>query len=337
MDLTVVASFVGTLLALALQKTVERFVVRRLEAADLARDALVDLLSGLTGVENALETLLAAKMPQAALDLAETPSGWDLSTPAIKLDRMLGTFDDEQVHRLAILYYERYEHFARRSKQHEDAYYWLLDHPELDWSRPQAAERVGRMLVARKEMTTDARDMMRFGYELAAALWGRTKAPGLPMITRPSLPSFLAERFGLDEEGIRVRKAFYSLCYLPFVFDSRIEYTLVVWRDALATELHGVRGVLALDVQYKNGEGVPTEGTVMVPPLVEVALPASAVVRSGWIGWGRTSQSLHPFEFRVEALPHDGSGRGRLTLPPKELEAAMRLLKGSALAGLPGR
>ena len=335
MDLTVVTSFIGTLLAFALTKTVERVVSRRLEAAELARDALVDLLSGLTATEVALDSLLAATMPNAYAEHAETPSGWDLPAPSIKLERLLGIFDDEHVHRFAILYYERYDHFTKRSKQHESAFYWLLDHPDIDWRVPQAAERVALMRVARAEMLADAKIMMQYGYGLAELLLERARRPNLTSMTRPSLAAFLEHRFAITEEEMRLRRAFYSLTDVPFVYDPGISYTLLTWNDAVAIRLRGLGGVLALSVEFTTGAGEQRTETVLLPPLVEVAVPES-VARTIWVGWLKQSHALEGPRFAPANRPNDGDGRRRVSLEPKDVDTVQRLLgSGSAAPRLP--
>jgi hypothetical protein len=326
----IITSFIGTLAALVITKTIERSVVRILDAQDLTRDLLLDLTSHLTAVEDAHDQIVAAATPLEYSHLQATTSGWDMQPPAIKLERLLSVFSDENIHHPAVLYYERYDRFVRWSKQHEEAYYWLLDHPEVSWDGPQAGERRERIKFARNRMCRLTKEMLQFGYQLVELLADKAGRFGLPTMTRPtSADDFLRSKLGHTKESLRQRRAFYSLRNWSFAFQATLPHSFAIWHDELSERVRLRKGCLLFDVEYTGDGGVVCKGTVALDPGREVALPSTTVFSSGrlwWPGMSDSGISIINLPARVDQLQNHGNSQGLISLGPGDFSTAARRL-----------
>ncbi|MDI1451763.1 hypothetical protein [Polyangium sp. 6x1] len=324
-----ILTFLGALFALLVNKTAERVWGRRNDAAELARDCLTDLLGMLTSIEQTIESVSGTSTPTEYNKLLDSPSGWDLLPPSIKLDKLLGIFDQEDIHRLAILFHERYGHFVLRSKQHEDAYYWLLDHDDEEWTRPKARERLGRLKVTRSEMLVSAQDMMRFGYDLAVRLhdYSTTKF-AVPIFARPSLPDFIRRNYGIDGDGLRLRKAYYGMLGVQRPFSDRYEYCRVVWCDEVARRF--ARGAY-LELRVGGSESVLVEANETF------ALPVGSTVAVVGFQTSNASVQLSGMTVRVDQLKKYDYESRRLDLDPGDASRVMQAvgLVGASGGGLP--
>jgi hypothetical protein len=257
--------FLGGLVSLV----VHRRLGKELDQAEMSCDLVVQLASELSGLEGHLEALSGP--PITALThklLKDLPSGFDLSPSALSLSKLLETFSNPEIHRLLVLYYNRLDLYEKRSAEHREAYYWLLDSPlDADWTTPAAADRISTVEVCRANMLEYARDLLQYGSELVHRVLMQSDSFFVTFVRGNLKPyrDFLEQTYGLTRDSARLRRAYYAS--RPSVrFSPQADEVLVVWDDALAHRLGGAKARLSATV---NGE----LGQRCIPAFVEVALP----------------------------------------------------------------
>ncbi|WP_437549672.1 hypothetical protein WME97_04195 [Sorangium sp. So ce367] len=302
MDLvTVLISFVGTLAALAITKTIERAIVRRLDAADLSRDALVDVLSTLTSAHAVLKSLLAEEHPRSISDLPFTPSGWEISPLSLSLEKLLSVFDDEEIHRLVMLFFERNRLFVARSTEHAVSFFWLLDNPGVDWENPRSRERVETLKVTRARMRDYARDILSIGWELADRLTRYAdEQPSYVRSMRGGVHSFIAKHYHLKPEDISLRASYYAVGGVPAVYDPEVPMYSLIWDDACAQCFAPLGACIDVVAEWP-GEVSTTEHAFTIPALRVVTLPRALLVKKLSLRIAGRRERVH--ELRSTKLP----------------------------------
>lgn len=282
---TPLLSFVGTLLALGVTKTFERVLTRRQDASDLTRDVLVDFASTLTSVERTLAVLAREPAVSRREDLPSISSAFSRRPPTISLERMLGVFHDERLHRSLMLFFDRQALFAESSDERRAAFYWLIDRPETPAEDLAAQERLGVIRHSRAQMTQHCLDMLRHGYEVVEHLFDRAERAFAPMRSDfAETRAFLKSKYGLDSETLRLRRAYYSAERLggdevqAAPFDPSLDYGLTSWDGPLANEVAARGGCLQLRLESPSQD---CRLLLSFSPEMEVALPRNArVVRA---------------------------------------------------------
>jgi len=277
-----ILSFVGTLLALGVTKTFERVLTRRQDASDLARDVLVDFASTLTSVERTLAVLAREPTVSRREDLPNISSAFSRRPPTISLERMLGVFHDERLHRSLMLFFDRQALFAESSDERRAAFYWLIDRPEALAEDLAAQERLGVIKHSRVQMTRHCLDMLRHGYEVIEHLFDRAGQTFAPMRSDfAETRAFLKSKYGLDSETIRLRRAYYSAERIEgdgvqaAPFDPDLGYGLTSWEGPLANEVAARGGCLLLRLESPSQD---CRLLLSFSPETEVALPCNARV-----------------------------------------------------------
>ncbi len=208
---TVVLSFVGTLAALLITKTVERGFNRTLAEAELSRDLILQLADTLLAVERFLVPLTAPYDVHDAASLRKIHSSYEWSPLPLKLDKLLEVFTDPEEHRLLYRFFNRDELHRAASKEHEKAYFWLLDEAK-NWTDDRALERLGALEECRKRMLQHTRDMLRDGYRLIELLYPRANNVLANLIRGDSHEFYrhLRVDHALTNESVAARCAYYA-------------------------------------------------------------------------------------------------------------------------------
>ena len=90
--ITVVLSFIGTLIALLLTKTVERVYTQRLQRAEMSRDMLMYLADTLVAIERFIGPLASSDIISDAQGLRKIPSSYTWGRLPVKSEVILSAF-----------------------------------------------------------------------------------------------------------------------------------------------------------------------------------------------------------------------------------------------------
>jgi hypothetical protein len=208
---TVVLSFVGTLIALLITKTVERAYTKTVEEAELSRDLILQLADTLVTIERFVLPLSQPCDLHDTTTLRSIPSSYEWSSLPLKLEKLLQVFSDPEIHRLLYRFFNRDELHRAASKEHERAYFWLLDEAEI-WTDDRATERLLAIATCRSRMLAYTRDMLRDGYRLIECLYPRANNVLANLLRGESAEfyRYLKESHGLTVESIGARRAYFS-------------------------------------------------------------------------------------------------------------------------------
>ena len=208
---TVVLSFVGTLVALLITKTVERAYTKTVEEAELSRNLILQLADTLVTIERFIPPLSQPCNVHDTTTLRSIPSSYEWSSLPLKLEKLLEVFSDPEIHRLLYRFFNRDELHRAASKEHERAYFWLLDEAET-WTDDRATERLQAIATCRSRMLDYTRDMLRDGYRLIECLYPRANNVLANLLRGDSheFYRYLGESHGLTLKGIRARRAYFA-------------------------------------------------------------------------------------------------------------------------------
>jgi len=214
-------SFLGATAAIFIGEAAKRRLLRRWAATDLARDALIDTLTALRALEDVLESLMRASLPESPTrnDLASQPSGWFVSMPVLEVAKLIDTLDNEDAHAAAILLHDQLAAFARVNVEHERAYYWLLDDASarpakadapFDRDEPSVRERLDVIRAARAQLQPFAIRALRNGYELAMVLAAMSNRVSVTRFDARPVDDLLKKRLGFGCDALAERAAYYA-------------------------------------------------------------------------------------------------------------------------------
>jgi hypothetical protein len=285
-------SLVASIATICLSKVIEHYVDRRLKADDLARDLAIDAISTLRHVERVLSELLRAqqRIPTDYTELARYPRHWFLRPLSFSLDKVLGTFSDDELHRTIILYFDAYEDFVGRDAEHKEAFDWLLDHPDLSWDRGDRGSggRTGevkeiriheRLMTIEKGASVlqrDARKMLRNGFAMLRRLLAATDGNfSFQFLRRGPLAAYLAEQYQLTNGDIELRAAYYAVEGPTGPLRQPDGLGVYEWRGDAADHAKRNQRRARIKLRAPDGAGLtvsfPCE--VTIPPREPVALP----------------------------------------------------------------
>lgn len=283
---TVVLSFIGTLIALVITKTVERGYTKTVREAELSRDLIQHLADTLLAVERFIEPLTAPCDLRDTLSLRKVPSSYTWSPLPLKLETLLDVFSDPETHRLIYKFFDRDSLYREASREHEAAFYWLLDEAR-DWRTDASQERIDIVVEMRRRMLWYTFEMLSTGYQLLEKLYPLADN-WLGNLTRGAAAPFyrhLEQEHRLTPASIRQRRAYYDAPFSPPTalrpFRPHVRYGLVILNDERACALlKDGRGRAMLTVHPADGAALQLD----VRPHREVAIPEGYVVRGIALG-----------------------------------------------------
>jgi len=282
---TVILSFSGTIVALAITKTVELLVVRALDRGGTRRDLVQQLASGLTAIEGFVPPLAAEITLKNREQLAAIPSGYESANLTVmSVDRALTVDSSAPLQRMLNLFFNRYQLFLKGSDEHRKAYYWLLDKaPGDDWSGLDAQDRVVAIAERRASMRRQSFEMLGLGYSIIEAVLPLCEhATSWLMRGNPRVFfSHLDLDYGLNRESAGLRAAYYRPEFFEGfeVFDPRADYVRVIADDDIVRALgHRTRICIALEFAGKRQRRAMRVGET-------VLLHAGARIVSGQLDW----------------------------------------------------
>jgi len=283
MDISsLIFSFIGTLVALAVTKTIERWLSRSAEQAETARDVIVALAGLLPSLEVPMRDLVKPADITDKASLRRVPSGFNVGYIPMAIDKILPAFRAPEVHRLVLRLFNRSELFKKASDDNRTAYFWLLDSKE-PWDCPATAERVETIADARRRMLAYVSEMTRYGYELLERLFPLASSPHAWPSRGPGI-EFLARikhEFGLDAEEARLRRAYFAVGFANQAdvrpYDPSQSHGLHVWAVD-AGDLVGLQNVCLFIELVFPAQGAAT--TIWVRPNEEVALPGASRIEA---------------------------------------------------------
>jgi hypothetical protein len=129
----------------------------------------------------------------------------------MRLEKLLEVFTKPEEHRLLYRFFNRDELHRPASKEHEEAYFWLLDKAE-SWTDDRAEERLGALKETRTRMLDHSRAMLRDGYRLIECMYPRANNMWANLFRGPSYDfyRYLERDHGLSEKEIAARREFYA-------------------------------------------------------------------------------------------------------------------------------
>lgn len=333
--LSLLLGFIGTLLALVVTKTIEYSLQRRLAAAELARDALVDFASTTTNLEGTVECLRNEPRLSTPVDLVEVPSEYRREPPTIPIDRMLAGFSDERLHRTLMLFFNRHKLFVERSNERKTAFYWLLDNPDIAWTEPRALERVETIRRSTDDLTRYSLEMLRLAFEAMDRFYEIAER-GVSLIRTDfsDTKAFLESTYRLTKETIALRRAYHSSEYLPGrtgilpPFNPRIDYEVFRWDDSTAVELARHNGRLVVELFVPGTEPL----RLGLRPFVEVAMPRGASIRSAHLNYWRADGSFEERDIPLEILPNGPHATSEVRIDVVVAQPLVRTLHDEARA-----
>ncbi len=251
--------------------TATRFVTRIHERGELTRDALVDINSLITALEDALPALVKgadAGIPITPDDLVDTPSGFDIPGPMIPLTRYLSCFDDEELHRLFMLIFHDHRQLEEISTDLATAYSWLIQNG-YGWQRAQGREFLLVLVDARKGALECVRRLLLRCSE-ACARMAADPPLALSRLNRPSIHEFVRRHYKLSERDVEVRAAYYRRLGVTTGFDISARYGVYKWSGTTGRG----SGPVFIRLSLENGEVIDMRADQMV------ALPEKRRVKS---------------------------------------------------------
>jgi hypothetical protein len=153
-----------------------------IERSNLARDGLVDIATTVRCAEETARQIEETKQPASFEDLVSYPNRWTQGRPILPAVTYVTGLGNEAAHVHAILMFDALDWFDRRSKQHGEAFAWLLDKCDsnagrpADWNGVAYRERLGVIDETRRLMRTHARTAARHGYYLIEQLWAAAES-----------------------------------------------------------------------------------------------------------------------------------------------------------------
>lgn len=231
---TLAAGFIGGTVAIFLGEATKKWFLRRLQATDVARDVLIDVITMLRGVESVYDSISASSLGSAPsrADLVTYTSAWSISPPVLSCDKIIDGLDDHEAHRLALLYYDSIKRFEGANAEHEKAFFFLLDlqclpSEPLDLSEPRIQERVDALRAQQETIQDATRDILRHGYALASALFVLADGPTVTRFDKKHVASVLREHYELDATALRLRAAYYANASVGSLYDAETRHSLV--------------------------------------------------------------------------------------------------------------
>ena len=195
------------------------FLKRGRTRALATRDAAIDIASYLTSLDGLFPSLVEPAAYPAPSDdyeaflksLAPCSSTWELAEPVTDLRAFLASQDDEQTHRLAILFFDRAALFRGYSRAHYEAFMWLVDNVEYRGvENCSVAERLDILADSRTSMLAHARDLLRFGNELLEVLVNRASTEWAWRLDTGAFAEFMIKHYGLTPRALAARRAYYA-------------------------------------------------------------------------------------------------------------------------------
>lgn len=203
--LVILGSFVGAGAAFVLEELGRRAVQRRLARGELARDGLHEMLSIMTALEHLLPQVASMREATSAEELADSPSAFVCAAPLISHEKYLECFDDEEVHRLILLIFERHQALMSLSERMTEAFNWLLEHPD-QWQSPMGREFNGVFRRGREEALRNIQQLLQRCSELCTYLIEVRFA----IFRKRSITEFIKKHYNKTTEQIREMAAYYA-------------------------------------------------------------------------------------------------------------------------------
>ncbi len=278
-DWTVVLSFIGTLGALMITKTVERVYTQTVQRAERSRDLILHLADTLLAVERFISPLVAPCDIRDSASLRRIDSSFTWSPLPLKVESLLDVFSEPETHRLIYKFFDRDSLCRQASAEHETAYYWLLDNAK-DWTADDAQERVGAIRESRTRMLRYTQEMLSTGYQLLERLHplANNVVGNLTRGDAAAFYKYLEFEHQLTKAGIGLRRAYYEARFTPPTpFRPHEQYGLAVLADQrIGAALRERRGGVTVLVRSADGA---SEARVAIRPFKDFALPEGSVIR----------------------------------------------------------
>jgi hypothetical protein len=208
-----IGGVLGGLATVVACEVVKHVIGGSLARSDFLRDAIVDVITTIAGVESMLSDARAprlAKQPTNVSELRKLPDTWRVRGPVIPLDKYLASLGDERLHRRVIVFFDQFVKLDNFLKHYSVMFYWLLDCPDEKWPTGPASERCEQLEFSSGKIRSTAFCILFRGHQLLQLLVKHAnESPSVRRI-HTSAADFILQSYGLSESELDERTAWYS-------------------------------------------------------------------------------------------------------------------------------